>query len=84
MSVYFSIMMGSGRATCRLCHEKIKVTEVQVVAEAYANSGRVHFTCLEKAVRKLPVQLPLSQKILGRKRNKLLEVEKEGKYGKVY
>ena len=46
MAVYFGVYLGTGRARCKLCKEKIKTDEVQVNASGYRTSGNAHLKCL--------------------------------------
>ena len=49
----FEVIIGSGRARCKVCKKQIAKTEVQVRVNGYQDSASAHLSCLMKKAGKL-------------------------------
>lgn len=52
MGLNFNIIVGSGKATCKICQEKIKTSQFQINAQGYQTSGSIHLKCANDIANK--------------------------------
>lgn len=45
MGIFFTIRVGTNKAECKICREKITQGEFQITAEGYRSAGSIHLKC---------------------------------------